>query len=118
MSELPPEMRERALSGPMLIISKTNAESTVHRRARMDYIGVKKLRADGSVAGEHRFLGLFTSQAYAEPSHDIPILRQKLTTILDRVRASRRVRTTTRKSSRSSALCRRRSCSWLRRTRS
>ena len=84
MSELPPEMRERALSGPMLIISKTNAESTVHRRARMDYIGVKKLRADGSVAGEHRFLGLFTSQAYAEPSHDIPILRQKLTTILER----------------------------------
>lgn len=84
MSELPPEMRERALSGPMLIISKTNAESTVHRRARMDYIGVKKLRADGSVAGEHRFLGLFTSQAYAERSHDIPILRQKLTTILER----------------------------------
>ena len=82
MSELPPEMQERALSGPLLIISKTNAESTVHRRARMDYIGIKKLRSDGSVAGEHRFLGLFTSQAYAEPAQDIPILRQKLATIL------------------------------------
>ncbi len=84
VSELPPGMRERALSGPLLIISKTNAESTVHRRARMDYIGVKKLHRDGSVSGEHRFLGLFTSQAYGEPAQDIPILRQKLETILDR----------------------------------
>ena len=82
VSELPSGMRERALSGPLLIISKTNAEATVHRRARMDYIGVKKLRSDGTVSGEHRFLGLFTSQAYAEPAQDIPILRQKLETIL------------------------------------
>ena len=76
-------MRERALAGPVLIISKTNAESTVHRRARMDYIGVKKLRRDGTVAGEHRFLGLFTSAAYAEPAQDIPILRQKLVDIIE-----------------------------------
>ncbi len=83
MSAMPDEMIERALSGPVLIISKTNAESTVHRRARMDYIGVKKLRPDGTVVGEHRFLGLFTSKAYAEPAQDIPILRQKLVRILD-----------------------------------
>ena len=83
ISEMPDEMRDRALSGPLLIISKTNAESTVHRRARMDYIGVKKLRADGTVAGEHRFLGLFTSRAYAEPAQDIPILRQKLAGIIE-----------------------------------
>ena len=85
ISQLSSQMRDRALSGPLLIISKTNAESTVHRRARMDYIGVKKLRRDGSVAGEHRFLGLFTSQAYTEPAQDIPILRQKLGTILEGV---------------------------------
>ena len=84
VSQLSSGMRERAFSGPILIISKTNAESTVHRRARMDYVGVKRVRADGSVAGEHRFLGLFTSQAYSEPAQDIPILRQKLETILER----------------------------------
>ena len=84
LSELPPGMAERALSGPILIISKTNAESTVHRRVRMDYIGIKRLRKDGSIAGEHRFLGLFTSQAYSEPAQDIPILRQKLAIILER----------------------------------
>ena len=83
-SRLPEEMRQRALFGPTLIISKTNAESTIHRKARMDYIGVKKLRSDGSVAGEHRFLGLFTSKAYSEPARDIPILREKLKTILSR----------------------------------
>src|SRR5690606_28138172 len=68
--------------GPMLVISKTNAESTVHRRARMDYIGVKKLDDSGRVAGERRFLGLFTSKAYAEPADEIPLLRDKLESIL------------------------------------
>ncbi len=83
LAQLSAAMRDRALSGPLLIISKANAESTVHRRARMDYIGVKKLRSDGSVAGEHRFLGLFTSRAYSEAAQDIPILRHKLASILE-----------------------------------
>src|SRR5690606_35224678 len=65
-----------------LIISKTNAESTVHRRARMDYIGIKKVDAAGRTVGEHRFLGLFTSRAYSEAAENIPILRQKLARIL------------------------------------
>ncbi len=84
LSDLPEGMHESALSGPLLIISKTNAESTVHRRARMDYIGVKKLGPDGAVTGEHRFLGLFTSRAYAEAAQDIPILRKKLANVLER----------------------------------
>jgi glutamate dehydrogenase len=75
--------REIIEQGPILIISKTNAESTVHRKARMDYIGVKKLDSDGRVAGEHRFIGLFTSKAYAEDAENIPILRLKLRQILE-----------------------------------
>lgn len=82
VSKLEPAMRALALEGPTLIINKTNAESTVHRRARMDYVGIKKLGEDGSVAGEHRFIGLFTSKAFAEPSGGIPILRRKLAHIL------------------------------------
>ncbi|MGI9626112.1 MAG: NAD-glutamate dehydrogenase domain-containing protein, partial [Longimicrobiales bacterium] len=84
LSELPAGMRERAIDGPLLIISKTNAEATVHRRARMDYIGVKMLDEEGAIVGEHRFVGLFTSKAYAQNAQDIPILRQKLATILGR----------------------------------
>lgn len=83
LSELPPGMAALAIDGPVLIINKTNAESTVHRRARMDYVGVKKLSADGTVVGEHRFVGLFTSKAFAEPSGEIPILRRKLAYILE-----------------------------------
>ncbi|MDH3272753.1 MAG: NAD-glutamate dehydrogenase, partial [Gemmatimonadota bacterium] len=82
LSKLDPGMRELALHGPLLIINKTNAESTVHRRARMDYVGVKKLDERGEVAGEHRFIGLFTSKAYSEAAGSIPILREKLDSIL------------------------------------
>ncbi len=83
VSELEPGMAALAVHGPVLIINKTNAESTVHRRARMDYIGVKKLDGQGRVVGEHRFVGLFTSKAYGEPAASIPILRRKLATILE-----------------------------------
>ena len=48
--------------GRLLTVAKTIAESPVHRRARMDDIGVRQLDADGRVVGERRFLGLFTSQ--------------------------------------------------------
>jgi glutamate dehydrogenase len=82
LAELAPDLRGRLTGGPLLIVSKANREATVHRRARMDYVGVKRLGDDGSVAGEWRFLGLFTTQAYAQPPGDIPILRHKLRTIL------------------------------------
>lgn len=83
VSELDPGMRELALKGPVLIVNKTNAESTVHRRVRMDYVGIKKLDTNGLVVGEHRFIGLFTSKAYSEPAANIPLLRDKLSRILD-----------------------------------
>ncbi len=83
ISSLSEDLRELIDTGPLLIISKTNARSTVHRRARMDYIGVKVLDADGNVAGERRFVGLFTSKAYAEEAERIPILRRKLEWLLE-----------------------------------
>jgi len=83
VSSLGAGMRQLAELGPPLIISKTNAESTVHRRARMDYVGVKKLGPDGHAVGEHRFVGLFTSRAYSEDAAAIPILRHKLAQILE-----------------------------------
>ncbi len=79
---MPAGFRERVLGGPLLLVSKANREATVHRRARMDYVGVKRLDDRGNVAGEWRFLGLFTSQAYAQPPAEIPILRHKVTRIL------------------------------------
>lgn len=83
VSEMEAGIQTLVMSGPLLIISKTNALSTVHRLARMDYIGVKKLGRDGRVLGEHRFIGLFTSHAYQEAAEDIPILREKLRSIIE-----------------------------------
>ncbi len=89
LKEMDPDLRALVTGGPDLIISKTNAEATVHRRARMDYIGVKKLDEDGEVVGEHRFVGLFTSKAYAEEAENIPILRDKLAWILEETGAQK-----------------------------
>jgi glutamate dehydrogenase len=77
------------IDGAMLVVSTSNAESTVHRRARMDDVGIRRLGADGRTAGEHRFLGLFTSKAYGEAAEDIPILRRKLARVLELARVRR-----------------------------
>jgi glutamate dehydrogenase len=82
LSELPDDLRERVLEGDLLIVSKTNRLSTVHRRARMDYVGVRKISHDGRVTGEARMLGLFTTKAYAEPASQTPLLNRKLRQIL------------------------------------
>lgn len=81
---LPEGIRRHLEGGPWLIVSKANAVSPVHRRARMDYIGVKRWDEHGRVTGEDRFLGLFTEQANAEPPERIPLLRRALRYVLDR----------------------------------
>ena len=70
------------MGGDLLRVSKTNRLSTVHRRVRMDYIGVKRVDAAGEIVGELRLLGLFTSKAYMEPASRIPLLHRKLAQIV------------------------------------
>ena len=83
LASMPDTLRQLLADGPLLLIGKTNACSTVHRLAHMDYIGVKKLDPEGRQVGEERFLGLFTSKAYGDHADRIPILRQKLRRILE-----------------------------------
>jgi len=61
LDAIEPNLRARIEGGDLLIYSKTNRPSTVHRRARMDYIGVRKVSAEGRIVGETRMVGLFTS---------------------------------------------------------
>ena len=81
---LPDVLRGRLNEPPLLIVSKTNTQSPIHRRAHMDYIGIKELDAAGVVVGERRFLGLFTSKAYADEPTTVPLLRQRLAAIHER----------------------------------
>jgi glutamate dehydrogenase len=62
----------------LLIVTKANRRSTVHRAVQMDYIGIRRFDASGKVIGEHRFLGLFTSTAYSASPLEIPVLRRKV----------------------------------------
>ena len=60
-----------------LILTKTNARSTVHRPGYMDYIGVLRFDAEGRAIGEQRFLGLYTSSAYNRRPWEIPLVRKR-----------------------------------------
>lgn len=83
LTELSENLRARVINGPLLIVTKTNAEATVHRAVRMDYIGVKKWGPNDETRGEMRFVGLFTSQGLSTPVREIPILRRKLQRVLE-----------------------------------
>ena len=65
-----------------LVLAKANSRSTVYRANYLDYVSVKKLSPEGTVAGEWRFLGLYTYTALAEPITQIPVLRGKLARVL------------------------------------
>ncbi len=73
----------RALRSPeLLIVTKANARSNVHRPGYLDYIGVKRFDAAGRVIGETRILGLWTSSAYAADPREVPWLRLKLQRVI------------------------------------
>jgi glutamate dehydrogenase len=68
----------------ILLLTKANSASPVHRPAYLDYIGVKKYSDDGQVIGERRFLGLYTTRAYKASLRSIPIIRGKVEGVLER----------------------------------
>ncbi len=75
--------RQMVLSEPVTV-AKANIRSRVHRRAYMDYVGVKRYGADGQASGETRFVGLFTAEAYDRAATQVPLLRRKVANALSR----------------------------------
>jgi glutamate dehydrogenase len=71
------------LSEPVTV-AKANVRSRVHRRAYMDYIGVKRFGPDGRPSGETRFVGLFTAEAYDKTATQVPLIRRKVANALTR----------------------------------
>ncbi|ASQ15060.1 alpha/beta hydrolase [Sinorhizobium meliloti] len=78
-----PEMLAFIQRPDILIISKASSKSVVHRRAQMDYVGIKRFDVDGRVIGELRIVGLFTSTAYRSSVSNIPYLRRKFDKVID-----------------------------------
>ena len=81
---LPSDIRAFMRQPQLLMLTKANQRSTVHRRVHMDVIGVKKFDAAGKVVGERMLVGLFTSAAYSRSPIHIPLLRQKVANALTR----------------------------------
>ncbi|WP_331730687.1 NAD-glutamate dehydrogenase (plasmid) [Kitasatospora sp. NBC_00070] len=79
---LPVEARAVKEQG-LLMFTKADTRATVHRPAYLDYIGVKTFNDQGQVTGEHLFLGLFSTSAYSESVQNIPVVRQKVSQILE-----------------------------------
>jgi glutamate dehydrogenase len=84
LSTMRAEVREKVYDPQLLLITKANSRSTVHRPTYLDYIGLKIFNADDEVVGEQRFLGLFTSSAYMTSVLSIPLLRRKVATVIER----------------------------------
>ncbi|MEV0799106.1 NAD-glutamate dehydrogenase [Kribbella sp. NPDC050281] len=75
--KLPPEVSAKARERKLLILTKANSRSTVHRSAYLDYVGIKQFDANGDPVLERRFIGLLSSTAYTESVMQIPVLRRK-----------------------------------------
>ncbi len=74
--------RTLARSTEPLFVTKANRLATVHRATYLDYVGAKQFDNRGMVVGEHRFLGLWTSGIYREPTREIPVLRHKVARVM------------------------------------
>jgi glutamate dehydrogenase len=89
LGELPPETAARARQPTVLNLTKANAYSTVHRAVPLDYVGIKRIDPDGTVTGERRFIGLFTSTVYTDRVQDLPVVRAKVESVIERTNFER-----------------------------
>lgn len=84
-SDMPSLARKLMLStDELLVISKTNTLSSVHRQAYTDYLGIKHFNEQGVLIGERRVIGLYTSTAYSSHPKHIPFLRRKVVAVLQK----------------------------------
>ncbi len=78
ISSLGESARQLALGNKLLILTKTNSRSRVHRPAHLDYIGIKNFDSEGNVLGEERFIGLYGSAYYTNSALDLPLIKSKV----------------------------------------
>mgnify|MGYP003143465440 FL=1 len=80
--ELPSNLKRLLTAPQVLVLSKSSRVSPVHRPVYMDFLGIHKFDDNGKLIGEHRFIGLFTAQAYQFSVQQIPLLREKSNKIM------------------------------------
>lgn len=83
LSTMGESARELALGKNLLVLTKTNKRSRVHRPAHLDYIGIKRFDEQGNVIGEDRFIGLFGSAFYTNSALDLPLISAKVCAVCE-----------------------------------
>ena len=81
---LTPAIKALLHAPSLLIVTKSSVRSRVHRRVEMDHVGLKRFAPDGTLTGEFRMVGLFTSTAYTRSTENIPYLRRKVAAVIKR----------------------------------
>ncbi len=82
VSRLPVDALTFLDSDQLVLVTKAMTRATVHRPAWLDCIAVKRFDEDGKIIGESRFLGLYTSKAYAAPVSEIPQIRRRAADVM------------------------------------
>lgn len=77
-----PLVQENISPEQILVVSKADTLSTIHRDVYTDYISIKQFDKTRTLIGEHRIIGLYTSAAYNSNPMHIPFLRHKVALIL------------------------------------
>ncbi|WP_375706615.1 NAD-glutamate dehydrogenase [Bartonella sp. AA126HLJHH] len=85
MKEPPQEVLSFMESDNLFIVTKANSRSKIHRSVWLDYIGLKIFDKENQLCGELRIVGLFTSSAYTRSILQIPFLKEKARTIIQRL---------------------------------
>jgi glutamate dehydrogenase len=76
------DIRRQSRSRDLVLVTKANLQSSVHRAGYLDYVGVKYFDPAGKLIGERRFLGLWTSSAYNSTPREIPLVRHKVSQVV------------------------------------
>src|SRR5690606_38313019 len=84
LAELAPGVTTFHLSPQLIRLSKSSQRARVNRKAYADYVVIKRFDSHGEVCGECRFLGLYTSAAYALTPMQVPMLREKVASVFKR----------------------------------
>ncbi len=82
VNRLPLDTQSILESDQLVFATKAMTRSTVHRPAWLDYLAIKRFDEAGQVVGETRFMGLYTSKAYAASVTDIPLIRHRVERVM------------------------------------
>ncbi len=77
-----PTLQSYVRRNELLVITKTNPLSRVHRQVPMDAIFIRRFDDKGQIIGERLFVGLFTSKSYSQEPREVPFLRRKINYVL------------------------------------